>query len=159
VKPATEPYLLHDSERFYLVLNSNKARRGATYYYGYMPLRVTTINGPIYAFERASGKRLWYTEKLFEGQSLITERFAETPALISATQTVEEGTNIAQYRVIVVDKQNGKIRYLQGLQQNGVFFALTQDPSDGSTRLVRGDLSIRIQPDHGASNAGQPTTR
>lgn len=155
VKPATKPVLLHDAERFYLVLNADRPARSPTYYYAYMPLRATQVSGPVYAFDRASGRRLWYTDKLFEHQALITERFADTPALIAATQTVEEGTNLGVYRVIVVDKQNGKIRYLKGLPQAGVFYAMTSDPVDRSTRLVRGDLSVRITPDEPEKTAAR----
>ena len=97
-----------------------------------------------------------YTDKLFEGQSLVTERFADTPALVAATTVQEEGTNLHVYRVIVVDKQNGKIRYLKGLVQNGVFYALATDPKDGSTRLIRGDLSVRILPDEPEKTAAKP---
>jgi hypothetical protein len=58
--------------------------------------------------------------------------------------------------VIVVDKQNGKIRYQKGLQQAGVFAAVATDPRDGSTKLVRGDVTIRIIPDEPEKTAAKP---
>jgi outer membrane protein assembly factor BamB len=156
VKPANTPALLHDAERFYLLLNKNQPSTRRAAYYGYKPLRDTTVSGPVYAFDRVSGKRLWYTDKLFEGQSLITERFADTPAIVAATATTEEGTNVGVYRVIVVDKRNGKIRYLKPLQQAGVFSAIVPDPRDGSTRFVRGDVTVRISPDEPDKTAAKP---
>jgi outer membrane protein assembly factor BamB len=156
VRPATRPLLLYDAERFYLVLNSDRTPRGPQYFYGYNPLRLTTVNGPVYAFDRASGKRLWYTDKLFEGQSIVTERFAETPAIVATTMTADEHTNGAVYRVIVVDKVNGKVRFLKGLQQTGVFYALTTDAKDGNTKLVKNDVTIRILPDESEKTAAKP---
>jgi outer membrane protein assembly factor BamB/predicted negative regulator of RcsB-dependent stress response len=157
--PAKTPTLLYDAERFYLLLNRNEplGARNVRGYYPYKPLRDTQISGPVYAFDRASGRRLWYTDKLFENQLLLTERFADTPALIAATQITEPGTNLPIYRVIVVDKQNGKIRFLKSLPyQGGIFSAIVTDPSDRSTRLIRNNETIRILPDEPELTAAKP---
>ena len=48
-------------------------------------LRTQAINGPLYAFDRSTGKRLWnYGEGLLENQMLIYEQFADLPVIIVA---------------------------------------------------------------------------
>ena len=132
--------------------------------YGGNTLRTMTVNGPLYCFEKATGKRAWYTDKLFDGQQLIVERFAEIPALVAATHTAEDdpndagggvakavnrnnGNNAQVYRVIVVDKVNGRLRMLNNMNQNGNFYGVVTDPRTATARLLRGDLNVEIRPD------------
>lgn len=157
-----QPLLLTDADRYYLVLNKNADanNRVMNYWGGWNNLRTIAINGPMYCFEKATGNRAWYTERLLEGQQLIIERFGELPALISATYTQEEdeqgggilarnrgGTNQV-YRVAVIDKVNGRLRYLKNLSTNhGNFYAMTTDPRTATAKLIRQDLSLQIGPD------------
>ena len=87
LKGCVEAQLLADSDRFYVVLDRTPAgnalamRRNMMYNYS---MRSQLVNGPIYAFERTTGKRLWYVEDLLENQWIILERFADLPVIIAA---------------------------------------------------------------------------
>ncbi|CAN5220212.1 hypothetical protein BH11PLA2_BH11PLA2_02990 [soil metagenome] len=162
---AGQPTLLADADRYYLILNKTADPNGRNNYnYGNNTLRSMLVNGPLYCFEKATGKRAWYTDKLFENQQLIIERFAEIPALVSATHTAEDdpndaggavakninrnnGNNTMVYRVAVVDKVNGRLRMLNNMNQNGNFYGVTTDPRTATARLLRGDLNVEIRPD------------
>jgi len=139
-------------------------------YYG--SLRVLNVSGPVYCYEKGTGKRAWYTEKLFENQQLIVERFGELPALVSATHTAEEDENgvlvvglgrgranngLMVYTVTVIDKVNGRIRFRANLnQQGGNFYAIQTDPRKAEARLIRNDTAVLIQADDGGKAATKP---
>ncbi len=156
-----EPVLLSDAERYYLVLNKTADIASRNNYYS--PLRSLTVTGPMYCFEKGSGKRAWYTGLLFEGQQLITERFSEMPALVAATQMAEDNEDggVARrtvgsqiYRVVVVDKVNGQLRLWEDLNtNNGHFNSLSTDPRTATAKLLRHDLNITITPDDGVAQA------
>ncbi|MGL4421152.1 MAG: hypothetical protein ACRCZF_10840, partial [Gemmataceae bacterium] len=146
------PVLLHDPHRFFVVLNKTprNSRMQYNYNYNYTAIRSMVVSGPIVAFDRASSKRLWYTGQLFENQSIVLERFGDNPAIVAATQTYDETTNMQAYRVLVVDKQNGKIRYLKGLNQNeGIFYSINSDARTGDVKLYRQNASLTISADDG----------
>lgn len=157
------PVLLADSERYYLVLNKNADNNRNLYMHSQM--RMLSVNGPLYCYEKATGKRAWFVDKLFENQQLIVERFNEMPALVTATHVNEDFENgvpivgkrasggTLVYRVAVVDKVNGRLRYLQNLSQNGsAFYSIDTQPRLSTARLTRGDMTLVISPDDGTGS-------
>lgn len=166
VASAGNPTLLADDDRFYILLNKTADpanRNNIIYSYNNMQLRTIPVSGPVYCYEKATGRRAWFADKLFENQQLIVERFAELPALVLATYVTEEdengvavvgrnrGAGNMVYRVVVVDKVNGKARMVQNLSQGGhsTFYGVETDPRTGSAVLYRGDVNIRISEDTG----------
>src|SRR5205814_976828 len=105
---STAAVLLADAGRFYLVLDQEReaappgGRPGLGG--GYVRYRSLPVNGPIFAFDRATGKQVWSVGKRpFEHQSLILDHFAELPVLVAAVQGTDRGGTTA-YRVAVVEK-------------------------------------------------------
>jgi outer membrane protein assembly factor BamB len=158
----TNPLILLDSERAYLFLNrdgTNPANPGfgrRAVYYGAMPIRSTPVNGVAYAFERSTGKRLWFAEQLFDTQNLFLERFEELPVLVAANQVQEN--NVYSYKVITIDKQTGMLKYNKGHQQNGFFQSVVVDPKTNIVEFWRYDMRLRILPeDSGSMPTNNPT--
>ena len=90
LKPCVEAQLLADADRFYLILDrdpsagSTNGTSRVPVYNNYM-LRTQKVNGPLYAFDRGTGKRLWcYGDGLLENQWLVLEQFADLPVIIAA---------------------------------------------------------------------------
>ena len=149
-----EPVLLADSERFYLFLNRDtSANRNRIY--GHTMLRSERVNGVAYGFDRASGKRLWFNEGLFENQAIILERFDDLPVLIAASQLMDPSTRTYVYKVTVFDKQLGKVRHNRGYPQNGFFVSMFTDPKTRAVELWRYDLRLRIVPEDDLKVAGK----
>ncbi len=138
MKGCTEAVLLHDAERFFLVLDRESGpavRRGG--FQQNAVLKSVKVNGPMYCFDRATGKRLWFADRQFENQMLLTEHFAELPVVIAAAQLIEENGQ-ATYKVVIVEKDRGKLRFFKGLPQNGqIFHAIVIDPKAAKIELQR----------------------
>jgi hypothetical protein len=141
------PLILADGERFYLFLN--RQHDAAQRYGGYSMIRSVPVNGVVYGFDRATGKRLWFYEGLFQNQSLLAERFDELPALIAAAQVPDENTKMPVYKVTILDKQLGKLLHNKGYPAQSVFTSMVSpDPKNPRViELSRHDLRIRIVPD------------
>lgn len=77
-------------------------------------MRSQLVNGPIYAFERTTGKRLWYVEDLLENQWIILERFADLPVIIAAAPGTDRNGNQTNYKVVVIEKDQGAVRLNKG---------------------------------------------
>lgn len=150
LKGCTEVQLLADSDRFYVILdrvhapNAVAMRRNMQYNYS---MRSLIVNGPIYAFERTTGKRLWYNEDALENQWLILERFADLPVIIAAAPSTDKNGNQTSYKAVVIEKDQGAIRLNKGLPYNGNFFqSLTVDLKNGEINLHRFDVKVKISP-------------
>jgi outer membrane protein assembly factor BamB len=155
-----KPLLLADADRFFVLLNRDYSRaavNGQTAEnWGPSPNRVKLANGPAYAFSRATGERLWYTDTQFVNQRLLVERFDELPCLIAFNPVHTEdagppgggpvmlggpgfrggGVPGATHRIVVVDKQNGALREDKGLPGgNGWFQFFSFDKTNGSYEL------------------------
>ena len=119
-------------------------RRNMQYNYS---MRSLIVNGPIYAFERTTGKRLWYNEDALENQWLILERFADLPVIIAAAPSTDKNGNQTSYKAVVIEKDQGALRLNKGLPYNGNFFqSLTVDLKNGEINLHRYDVKVKISP-------------
>lgn len=148
----TKPLLLADSERFYLFLNRDpKPNANIPFYGGVSMIKSQPVNGVAYGFDRVTGKRLWFTERLFEMQTLLIERMDELPVLIAAGNVMDEQTRTPTYRVAVLDKQAGKLKYYKGHNPNqGFFQTMLYDTKTKGIELFRYDVRVRIVPDDDA---------
>jgi hypothetical protein len=144
----TSPVLLADADRYYVFLNRNPDAGRGPVVYGYSMIRSLPVNGAAYAFDKATGKRLWFHE-VFKNQMILLERFDELPCIVAAAQVMDDESKQYQYRVVVLDKQFGKLRYNKGHSQNGFFMTVMSDPKTRAVEFFRYDLRLRIVPDDG----------
>jgi hypothetical protein len=145
----THPLLLADAERFYLFLNRDGSSATAQPYG--LTIRQQPVNGVAYGFDRATGKRLWFTDQEFANQLLLLERFEDLPVIVASAQGFDPKTRMPASQVVVLDKQQGKVRYYHRGGQAGYFVSATADPKTGVTEFWRYDMRIRIVPDEGAA--------
>lgn len=141
-----------DADRFYLILDrdpnaaSTTGVRPVQVYNNYM-LRSQKVNGPLYAFDRATGKRLWLYEGLFEHQWLVLEQFNELPVLIASAPVMNQN-NSYSHAVVVIEKERGRLILEKQVLYNGNLFQnLTIDSKNGTISMNRYDTRILIQPD------------
>ncbi len=150
--PAVGAQVFADADRFYLILDrdpnaaSTTGVRPVQVYNNYM-LRSQKVNGPLYAFDRATGKRLWLYEGLFEHQWLVLEQFNELPVLIASAPVMNQN-NSYSHAVVVIEKERGRLILEKQVLYNGNLFQnLTIDSKNGTISMNRYDTRILIQPD------------
>lgn len=145
LKAATEVLVLADADRFYLVLDkSDGARRAYTNY----ALRTQKVNGPMYCFDRATGRRLWQYENVFDNQMLVLDHFADLPVVMAVHMQVEPNSRQSVYKIVVVEKARGMLLYNNHvLNSYGAFQSVAVDLRNGTVELQRNDVRIHISPD------------
>ncbi|MBA4064310.1 MAG: hypothetical protein C0501_11475 [Isosphaera sp.] len=158
VKPCVSAQLFADADRFYLFLDrdpskpsTNNTRRMQLYN---VTLRTAPVNGPLYAFDRGTGKRLWhFGGGLLENQYLVLEQLADVPVLLftGPAQNVANGQNVHQ--VVVLEKARGRLVFDRPIpyqnQQTGQNFFLNVNVNvrAGTVDMNRGDLRILVSAD------------
>jgi outer membrane protein assembly factor BamB/tetratricopeptide (TPR) repeat protein len=147
-----EPFLIMDSEQVYLFLNRMTPQNRNPARFGFSMLKTQSINGAVYGFDRATGKRLWFYNGPFNNQLLILDRFNDLPVLIAAAPGADED-QVIKYQIVVLDKRLGKLKYRNGHPQNGTFVAMYSDPKSQSYELWRYDLRLRIEADEVTASA------
>lgn len=89
-----KPLLMADGERYYTFLNQDVAKNNngstAEGNNGPSPNRVRLVNGAAYAFSKATGERLWYTDTQLVNQRLYVDRFDELPCLVAFNPMYQE---------------------------------------------------------------------
>jgi outer membrane protein assembly factor BamB len=152
MKSCVEAQLLADAERFYLVLDrdpnapSTNGTRRVPVYNNYM-LRSQKVNGPIYAFDRGSGKRLWHYADVLENQWLVLEQFGDLPVILAAAPVMNPN-NQYTHAVVVIEKDRGRLVLNKNVTYNGNFFqSLTVDQKNGTISMNRYDTRIVVTPD------------
>ena len=157
LKPCLEAQIIADADRFYLFLDrdpsapsTNDTRRVPVYN---NTIRTHKVNGPLYAFDRGTGKRLWhYGEGLFENQLLILEQFADLPVIMAASPVSRQIPNQGFRQdcpVVVIEKARGRLLFDRAVigQNNQTFQNITVSFKNGTIDLNRYDLRIAIKPD------------
>jgi hypothetical protein len=151
-----KPLLMADADRFYVFLN--RAPTGVQQpeqNMGQMsPTRVRAVNGVAYAFDRGSGKRLWYMETEFQNQRLIVERFDDLPCLLVSNPMHYPDPNAPGkqpnngqpvHKIAAIDKANGAVREMKDLQYNGNWLqGLHQDEKSGAWEFGNANNQQRI---------------
>lgn len=148
--------LLVDSERFYFVLSRPSEGNNR---FGYNPIfaqgiRSVKVNGPMYAFDRASGKRLWHTAEQFEDMQIITDNMSELPIIIAGTAQQKFNANGnfegPSQRLVAIDKATGKAKFNRTSPQQQQYYALLFDAKQGIIELVNySGNRVRFSPDDG----------
>ncbi len=113
------------------------------------------MNGPLYCFDRASGQRRWFYDDLLENQMLVLEQFADLPVVIAAAPQMDRN-GVASYRVVIIEKDRGRLVYNGGMTGNvNQFQNMTVDPKNGTIDLHRFDTRIHIFRDDATAVAGK----
>jgi len=89
-------------------------------------------------------------DRQFENLAIVLDRFEELPVIVAANMVMEDNT-LQVYRVAVVDKKLGKLRFARSLDPNGTFLATVTDPKSGATEYIRYNSRLVITPDAGDS--------
>jgi outer membrane protein assembly factor BamB len=148
--------LFRDAEQIYVGL-LGQGEGSATLMAGPNPyfaggLASLSINGMLYAFDRATGKRRWYSQA--PGLGILLERFDELPVLLGAAvsnrQTDPPGNAEVVLAVRSFDKRTGKILFNREYRTTGeTFHSLRLDRHAGTVDLLSGTLVLRHQPVRG----------
>ncbi|MGL6075764.1 MAG: PQQ-binding-like beta-propeller repeat protein [Fimbriiglobus sp.] len=141
------PLLLMDSARVYIVLNRNIENKRTVYYSSnQVLLRRQNVSGAVIAFDRTSGKRLWYNTDVLVGQQLILDRFEEVPILMAGTTIHDPLTGMSSYKVVALDKRNGRLMHQYSYTGNGMEFGrITQDLKTKAIEFSRFHDGLRLK--------------
>lgn len=155
-----KPLLMADADRFFVFLNKPASGnpQNPEQNIGMMsPNRVRLVNGTAYAFDRGSGKRLWYMETEFLNQRLIVERFDDLPCLVVANPMYFQDPNAPGFaakqpgggnmvhKLAAVDKANGSVREMKDLQYNGQWLqGMSYDDKTGAWEFGGSNNQQRI---------------
>ncbi len=107
------------------------------------------ITGRIYAFDAASGKRLWPAPAVVAQQSLLLSQPRELPVLVMARQMHRSGPlnqREPKLSVLCLDKRTGRVVY-QNEQLPGsaiTNFELNGDPTAGTVTVSIGSRQIAL---------------
>ena len=121
-------------------------------------LRTQAVNGALYAFDRATNKRLWcYGNGLLENQLLVIDQFAELPVIMAAAPMQLRNNNNFQniYPVVVIEKARGRLIFDKQVPFDHQYFMRLQvDHKNGTIDLDKPMQRIVITPDDSATVAG-----
>jgi hypothetical protein len=160
LKPCTQAQLFCDPDRYYLFLdrdNSAPSSLGTSrIQMQNTPLRTVAVNGPLYAFDRASGKRLWsYGNGLFENQNIVIEQFADLPVILAVSMVSNRQTNINSQPVVAIEKARGRLIIERAHPYDGQAFQnLTVNQKNGQIELNRPGHRVIITADDTGSVPG-----
>ncbi|VTR94908.1 oxidoreductase : Pyrrolo-quinoline quinone OS=Pirellula staleyi (strain ATCC 27377 / DSM 6068 / ICPB 4128) GN=Psta_4175 PE=4 SV=1: PQQ_2 [Gemmata massiliana] len=145
LKACSGAQVLADGDRYYLILDQ-EANAGRQLNIASM-VRSQRVNGPIYAFDRGTGKRLWVYEGVLDNQQIILEQFNELPVIMAAAVAMNPNGGQYVHNVVVIEKERGRLLFNKPLGYNGNQFNLIVDSKNGTITLNRYDVSVRIQAD------------
>jgi hypothetical protein len=116
----------------------------------------------MYAFERATGKRLWHTDEQLEDQTIALEQFAELPLILAANQYSKFAANgnfEGQFlKFVALDKATGRLKYRKDGLPQAQFYSIAADPKAGTIDVLNyNNIRVRFVPDDGrAVGKGEP---
>jgi hypothetical protein len=162
VKSCTRVYLLTDPRRYYLILDQNPNKpapngRRRAQIGGGQTLNMLNINGPIYAFDRNTGRRLWFHgDGVLEQHQLVIDRFEELPVIIAAAPCHNRQGAIV-YQATVIEKERGRLLFDQTLPWQGFFQKLDVNFKNGEIVVGTYNQRIHMIPDASSPRSvGQP---
>ncbi len=160
--------LFADPEHFFVMLNRPSEGNNR---FGYNPvftqaIRSVKVNGHMYAFERSTGKRLWYTDEQLEDQNISTEQFADLPIILAANNfykiAANGGIQSQNQKFVAIDKATGKLRFYKVSPNQGQYYSIVTDPKAGTIEVLNySGHRVRFVPDDGRSvglGSTTPTT-
>jgi outer membrane protein assembly factor BamB len=152
--------LLGDRDRYYLAL-TRRPESGLNWVSCASPgLRPLSVNGPLYALNRGTGKLEWVCD-FVPHQMLLMDQMRDLPVLLFASQYTKSANGFDQAKVKVtgVDKRNGKLAYDKEFTPTQPFYTLRVDPHGGVIELVRPDLKVQLRLGDGlTAQAGKSAT-
>jgi outer membrane protein assembly factor BamB len=156
--------LLVDGDRFFVMLNRPSEGNNR---FGYNPIftqaiRSIKVNGHMYAFDRASGKRLWYTDEQLEDQNIALEQFTDLPIILAAANYQKVNANGAveapTMKFVALDKATGKLKYYKSSPNQGQYYSIVTDPKTGTIDVLNySGQRVRFVPDDGKSVGSSST--
>ncbi len=161
--------LFGDADRYFVMLNKPSEKGQSFNPVFTQAITSLKVNGAMYAFGKATGKRLWHTDEQLQDQSISVEQFAELPIIMAANQFQKVNANgnfEGQFmKFVALDKETGKLRYGKAGLAQGQFYAILTDAKTGVIDVLNhNNQRIRFTPDDGktVSSAGPtgavPTT-
>ncbi|MBM3980106.1 MAG: hypothetical protein FJ304_07440 [Planctomycetes bacterium] len=152
LKSCAAAQVFADNDRFYLILDrdpnagSTNGTRPVQIYNNPM-LRSQKVNGPIYAFDRGTNKRLWHYADVLENQWMVVEQFTDLPVIV-ATAPVMRENNQYSHAVVVIEKERGRLVFDKSVVYSGNMFQnMTVDQKNGTISVNRYDVRIFVTPD------------
>src|SRR5262245_8779295 len=154
-----EAMLFSDNERFFVMLN--RPNEGQNRFGGYQPvftqaIQSVKVNGNMYAFERSTGKRLWYTDEQLEDSNISIEMFDDLPLILAASMYQKFAAN-GQFegqftKFLALDKATGKLKYYKQVGQQAQYYSIVADPKAGTIDVLNySGQRVRFVPDDGKS--------
>lgn len=148
LRDCTDAVLLADPDRVFLVLNRDGpvggGAAGMVRFGGFnQSLRSLRVNGPMYCFERATGKRKWFVEDVLDHQLILLDRFSDLSVIVAGS------VNGAMFKVTVIEKDRGLLRFNRGVPNDGNFFhGMNIDQRNGTVELYKyNNVRISIRAD------------
>lgn len=104
-------YVMRTPDQYLLLTDSAQHRDATISYVNPIPggTNNPVVNGPVYAFDRATGKQLWSTPVI--GQAVLLDQPSELPVLVFAAHRYRRVGNHGdtRYAVTCLDKRNGRV--------------------------------------------------
>lgn len=158
--------LFADQERFFVMLNRPSEANNR---FGFQPIFTQSIqsvkvNGHMYAFDRATSKRLWYSDEQLVDQMIATNQFDELPIIMAASmyqKIAANGNFEGQFmKFAALDKATGKLKYSKTNVYQGQYYAIIADPKSGTLEILNhSGHRVRFVPDDGKTvGTTTPTT-
>jgi tetratricopeptide (TPR) repeat protein len=152
LRQATGVHVLRDRSRFYLAIGHAPDPRAGVSDNPWPLVRgleSVSVNGMVYAYDRATWKLLWYSR--VPHQALLAESAEEGPVLLFAAglrrQVKPSPLAVVEFRVASIDKETGKRLFDREVPANTVaFHELRVDGRGGTVDLVGATLTIRHLP-------------
>ena len=112
VDPAlNDMYVIRTPDQYLLLTDSAQHRDATISYVNPIPggTNNPVVNGPVYAFDRATGKQLWSTPVI--GQAVLLDQPSDLPILVFAAHRYRRVGNHGdtRYAVTCLDKRNGRL--------------------------------------------------
>ena len=146
--------LLADRERFFVQINREITKPNPNF--GMQPptsaaLALLPVNGPMYCFDRATGKHLWHTDEQLESQGIVTEQFRDLPIVFACYRDmVNFNWGTMTDRFVAIDKATGKVLWSKKLQSGGqTLYAMAADPKAGTIEYIHNQFRVKFAPDDG----------
>jgi outer membrane protein assembly factor BamB len=149
--------LIADRDRYYLALQ-HKADGGLSWgSAASFGIRSLSVNGPLYALSRSTGKLEWICS-FVPHQALLLEQVQDLPVLLFTSQyhKSSNGFDRSMVKVTGVDKQSGKLIYDREFTPHTPFHSLLIDHRAGQITLLRQDLKIQLRLENGQAASAEP---
>ena len=115
------------------------------------------MDGFLYAFSRATGKRLWYTESQLKatatqgallGPRVVLDRFDEMPCVVSMSFTQDPQRGQQTVQLLAIDKKTGVLKAFKESPGNyGNQFTGVYNDTKGAMIVTNNQFQVKMTPD------------